>query len=254
MSTTKQMQRVLIVLWVLTGVLFVATILFFAYYPLTQTFEYSYTYPNATDPGVLYSERFKTYNWWKTALYVLAWFPIFWVGLMISIWKVQWPKVVLVVYLAITIAWWTASIIIDIILMQDANDPTISLNNPATDYRRCCVPEFFMVDPRCENAATSSMCTPPVSLGDLHINGDFILAFVYTIVYFASWIVYIVFTVRFWRLTKIIKEDGNTGTTTRKVVITETNTPAYVFTDSENTSMPLLSSSLSSSGHGSPFG
>lgn len=188
-------------LLIFAGVVSVITMTLLGYYPLTKQYEFTYFATPATY-GVLSSDRFNTLDWWITALYVLPIFVCFWTGVMLVFWDTRGYKIFMIVYLSILLMWFITVFIIQTIFLATKNDPSAgNLNNPANSYRACCTPEFYLSVTQCPNyGSPAPECNPSISLSELGANGDFVMAYCWTIAYMGLLSVMLYLTVRFMQL------------------------------------------------------
>lgn len=166
---------------------------FFGFYAMTRDYVYTYFFTPATY-GVLTTNWYKVWDWWKTAMFTLIWpMPAF-VMAEIIFFKVFWIKVVFLVYLVLNEFWWITVVVVDIVLMaSDPNDPTVSTTNPARSFKACCAPEWYLTVPKCPNyGAANPLCYFPIySIKELGFNWVFVVTFIMECIVMGIWGVFI---------------------------------------------------------------
>lgn len=179
---------------------------------------------NAATNGVIFSQRYRTFNYWATSLLGLLWLIPFSAMLMLAFITYKrtdlatwyFHLVVLVLLLVVT----TALVIYYIVLWARANvapsDPRYVEGNIANDARWCCVAanrDGAALTSTCPNKDPGTTCGAIVgglTLADLVVNPDFLFRFWFLVGIWALAIVDLVLTV--W-LTSSLPQPTTTTTT-----------------------------------------
>jgi hypothetical protein len=246
MGVVSQLKLVQVRLGVLTSILYGIMSVPMQYYFITRLIRFTY-FGSAATYGILTSERFASLEFWIALLTVSAWFPVLWVGsYMLAQWKSRAYKIAFLVYLSITLAFFTSVFVIHWTWLTGKNNPAFP-DDPASSYRRCCVPEFYNVVPTCPNyGSLTPECNPPINLSELGSNGDFWVGFGCNTSLMILWALYIYFTVEFMRLVdryqaqlekgkKTPPTDEAATTTTTTTVVYPSASSAPVLLDVEST-------------------
>jgi hypothetical protein len=208
---TREIGSIQDMLWTAVFFQLVVSMLFYAYYPWTRQFVFTY-FASPSTYGVLTSERFASLLWWIGSLNILALPPLVWVGWMNSHWLRRGFKLTFIIYCALILAWWLATVGIETWWLVTRNDPTFP-DNPANSYRACCVPEFYNTVGSCPNfGVPHPECIVSINLNELGTNGDMVFFYAITWVYVIVWFVYIVLGVRLLRLTDVFVKEGDDDT------------------------------------------
>jgi len=241
MGVARKLQSAQTRILIVTIVTYVILTVFYAYYPLAESFVFTY-FSTPGLYGVLVSERFQSVYWWITSLWSLSWFAVFWSMWMLIFWKSKPYKIAFLIYLGISMVWWFSIFIVQFIWLLNKNDPSFP-DNPASSYRACCTPEFYNTVPTCPNFGSAAPeCNPPINLSELGVNGDFVFAFAFNIVLFALWGVYIALTVNFMRLVDEFALKGDANYVPVKLDNIENGAETIVPKQGLATQLPLASS------------
>lgn len=167
---------------------------------------------------------FKDYDWWRTSFLVVLAIPPIFAGMACLVFiNVKFVKLLFLLYLVVTILWWTGVVITDIVLMTRANDPT-QPDNPASSFNRCCTPQFYTTVPYCNGPALPAFCGPvPWSLNDLGINSLYIFSFIWECIYLGMWGAFIILVARLVQLMDKYNQTGDDNYV--KETLAETGTP-----------------------------
>lgn len=181
-------------LWFIVGVYVVTVLLYGAILVNNTAFEHTYVkHPSA--PGVLTSARYSL-DWWAYSVMsmVVVVFPL--VVMLWIIFRKQYGCNVLwfIIFLLAFIAHTGGCVVLSVSYAQCNDDG--QANNPCNSKLWCCAPEIYTnVANDCANALP---CTPPVTLGELTPDADFVW-FYWTSIYFALFhIVFAGIVISYW--------------------------------------------------------
>jgi hypothetical protein len=122
-------------IFTLTWILVSVQLFLWGFYSLTRSYAYTY-FRTPSTYGVLYTEWFKVWDWWKTGSFAATLFvaPLAWTESMYF--KVSWPKILMLIFLSTGVAWWLVVVVVDIVFMaSNPNDPSVSTTNPARSFK-----------------------------------------------------------------------------------------------------------------------
>lgn len=208
-SVAKRIGDVKFRIELLSGVFLVILLpVFFSIYPQTRHY-LNTVFPTPNTGGALVTDYFRGYMWARTALFVLIMPAVYLAMLVLSYIHVKWLKYLLIVYASLVAFWWIGTLIMDIVYMTNANDPT-DPQNPANSFYFCCAPQVYTSWAGCPNyGAVNATCTPPRSLDEMGFNWPFMFAFVFNIFYLVGTITYIVFTAELLPLMEEFEKNGD---------------------------------------------
>ncbi len=219
-NVVRDMLRVQLYIVLLCGLLTVMTCTLESFYPQIVSVRFASPSDNPFTVG-----WFSGYNWWKTALFVLAIPPSFLAMLTLVFNNVKPLKVLLLAYLVLALLWWLGVIITDIVFVTGANNPA-QPDNPASSFNRCCTPQYYTTVPYCNGPALPLYCGPvPWSLADLGLNGPFIYALIWECLYLVLTGGLAVLTLRLMSLVDKFNATGDENFVKR--TLAETGTPYY---------------------------
>jgi len=244
MGIVSELKGIQTRLWILAGVASALWLVFYFAFPVLIT-QITYTY--FADPalyGVVSNDRFETLFSWAVSMYALTGFPVLWVGIMITFYRLRWVKILFLVFLFITLLWYFVLLIIQFIWINNANDPAWP-KNPANSHRACCTPEFYNTIRTCPNFdRPAPECNPPINLNELGIPGEYWFQFSYNLIVIAAWVAYIIMTFQFMRKMSEYESEGGDKTYTQKT-LKGADDPGLLIVSTTNANMAAASSSSS---------
>lgn len=166
--------------------------------------------------GVCISKAFETLYSWSVSTWALTLFPCVFIPVMFVFFKSRAYKVVLMVFLCVTLAWYLVCFIMQFVWISRRNSLDYP-DNPANSDRYCCPVEVYTVIRSCPNfGRPSPECDPPIRYDELGITPRFWLQFSYNIVVLCFWCVFIYFD---WQFIKIVDQYLDAGGDSSHLVV-----------------------------------
>lgn len=233
---TRKLKNVAVAYWVYLGVFTLIAHFFVGYIPAVHPDQRTLFVDQANPSATLSNNRWNDRDFWFAWTAVFLWAVTFSGALMLAWYDVTWLHVLHVVVTLLVLILYIVAAVFNIIDFTRANDPTVPwTSNRAHDPRYCCI--YGASDTTCPNNPSGSVCPIVPAVGDLRVNGDFLVGMWFRIVYVAFLIVALIITMIYIRRAWDAM-DERLGDTRVQIIVATEGTPALVPVDNKIEASP----------------